>query len=53
MARVSTDEEPDIPLIAHTSGIIPAAGRGSTPEQEAILDIMREATGGDTHGLQP
>jgi hypothetical protein len=53
MARVSTDGEPDIPLIAHTSGIIPAAGRGSTPEQEAILDIMREATGGDTHGLQP
>jgi hypothetical protein len=53
MARVSTDGEPDIPLIARTSGIIPAAGRGTTPEQEAILDIMWEATGGDTHGLQP
>jgi Sensors of blue-light using FAD len=48
MARVSADGEPDIPLIADTSGIVPAAGRGATPEQEAILDVMREATR-DTH----
>jgi Sensors of blue-light using FAD len=49
MARVSPDGEPDIPLIAHTSGIIPAAGRGTTPEQETVLDIMRQAASGDTH----
>ena len=49
MARVSADGEPDIPLIARTGGIVPAAGRGSTPEQESILDIMREATRGDAH----
>ena len=29
------------------------SGSSRRPEQEAILDIMREATGGDTHGLQP
>jgi len=49
MARVSADGEPDIPLIAGAGGIIPAAGRGATPEQESILDIMREATRGDGH----
>ena len=47
MARVSADGEPDIPLIAGTGGITPAAGRGATPEQESILDIMRDATRGD------
>lgn len=44
MARVSADGQPDIPLIAHVDGISPAAGRGTTPEQEAVLDIMRAAT---------
>lgn len=44
MARVSADGQPDIPLIAHEDGISPAAGRGTTPDQEAILDIMRRAT---------
>jgi len=44
MARVSVDGQPDIPLIAHEEGISPAAGRGTTPDQEAILDIMRRAT---------
>jgi hypothetical protein len=44
MARVSADGQPDIPLIAHVDGISPAAGRGTTPDQEAILDIMRRAT---------
>lgn len=46
MARVSEEGEPDIPLIAHVDGISPAAGRGTTPEQEEILDLMREAARG-------
>jgi hypothetical protein len=49
MARVSADGEPDIPLIADKSGIVPAAGPGPTPEQESILGIMRQATLGDAH----
>jgi FAD-dependent sensor of blue light len=43
MARVSAGDEPDIPLIAHVDGISRAAGRGTTPEQEAVLDVMRAA----------
>jgi hypothetical protein len=47
MARVAEDGEPDIPLIAHREGISPAAPRGdSTPEQESILEVMREAARG-------
>jgi len=49
MARVSVDGEPDIRLIAHTDGIAPAMNRGATPEQEAVLDVMRAATRGDAH----
>jgi hypothetical protein len=49
MARVSADGEPDIPLIADQAGIVPAAGRGTTPEQEFILDIMRQAALGGAH----
>ena len=49
MARVSEDGEPDIRLIAHRDGIAPAMSRGTTPEQEAVLDIMRAATRGDAH----
>ncbi len=49
MARVSADGEPDIRLIAHTDGIAPAMSRGTTPEQEALLDVMRAATRGDAH----
>lgn len=49
MARVSTDGEPDIRLIAHQDGIAPAMNRGTSPEQEAVLDIMRAATRGDAH----
>jgi hypothetical protein len=49
MARVSADGGPDIPLIAHTDGISPAAGRGTTPEQDAVLGVMREATRSDAH----
>ncbi|MDQ2812999.1 MAG: BLUF domain-containing protein [Actinomycetota bacterium] len=51
MARVSADGGPDIPLIAHTDGISPAASRGTTPEQESVLAIMREATHGDAHAV--
>jgi hypothetical protein len=47
MARVSADGGPDIPLIARTDGISPAAGRGTTPGQDAVLEVMREATRGD------
>jgi Sensors of blue-light using FAD len=43
MARASVDGEPDIPLIAHPDGIARAAGRGTTPEQDELLDRMRDA----------
>ncbi len=46
MAKVANDGERDIPLIAHTDGISPAAGRGTTPEQEDVLDMMRAAARG-------
>jgi hypothetical protein len=49
MARVSAEGEPDIPLIAHQDGISPAAARGTTPDQEAVLDILRQATRDDSH----
>jgi hypothetical protein len=46
MARVSTDGEPDIPLLMNRDkgGAVPAAGRPTTPEQDALLDVMRDAT---------
>jgi hypothetical protein len=43
MARVSVDGSPDIPLIAHTDGIAPAAGSRIPPEQAYLLEDMREA----------
>ena len=44
MARVSdAADDPDTYLIAHTDGISPATGRGSTPDQEIVLDRMRDA----------
>jgi Sensors of blue-light using FAD len=43
MARVSDDGERDIPLIAHTDGISPAAGRPTTPEQDELLTVLRAA----------
>jgi FAD-dependent sensor of blue light len=49
MARVSEDGEPDIRLIAHTDGIAPAMNRATSPEQDAVLDIMRAATRGNAH----
>ena len=48
MARVSVEGEPDIPLIAPRDGISPAASRGSSPGQEAVLDVMRQAIKADT-----
>ena len=51
MARVSAEGEPDIPLIAHRDGIAPAASRGTTPGQEAVLDVMRRATRDDAHAV--
>jgi hypothetical protein len=46
MAEVGGEGEPDVPLIAHRDGIAPAAGRRTTPEQERMLDVMREAARG-------
>ena len=43
MAEVADDGPGDIPLIAHADGISPAAGRGPTPEQEQVLQVMRTA----------
>ena len=50
MAKVSEDGEPDIPLLTNVNkgGISPAAGRPTTPEQDAILDVMRAAARNDT-----
>ncbi len=49
MAKVADDGEPDIPLIAHTDGISPAAGRRTTAEQDRLLDVMRAAARGTSH----
>jgi len=46
MAQVGEGDEADIPLIAHTDGISPAAGRRTTPKQELVLDVMRAAARG-------
>ncbi len=44
MASVAEDPgEEDTYLIAHEDGISPAASRGSTPEMESVLTVMREA----------
>jgi hypothetical protein len=47
MAKVAGHEhEPDIPLIAHRDGIHAAAARRTTPEQDQLLDRMREVARG-------
>lgn len=51
MAKVAEDGEPDIPLIAHQDGISPASSRGTTPDQESLLDVMRDAARGDSHAV--
>lgn len=45
MARVSEDGDHDIPLIASATrgGAVPAAPRSTTPEQDAVLKVMRES----------
>lgn len=43
MARVSEDGETDIPLISNRAGVTPAASRGTTPEQDELLEAMHEA----------
>ena len=50
MARVAEHGDPDIPLIATTEGVAVAAPRSSTPEQERVLNIMRDATRGYGRG---
>jgi hypothetical protein len=47
MARVGAEREADIPLIAHVDGISPAARRATTPEQDSVLDVLREAARSD------
>lgn len=51
MARVAADGEPDIALIAHVDGIHRAARRSTTPDQESVLDTMRDAARGDSHAV--
>jgi hypothetical protein len=50
MARVSDDGQPDIPLLMNVDkgGASPAAPRPTTPEQESILDFMRDSIRGET-----
>lgn len=43
MAKIADDGEPDIPLLKNKAGITPAAPRPSTPEQDALLQVMRDA----------
>lgn len=51
MARVSEDGKPDIPLLMNVNkgGISPAAGRPTTADQDAVLDLMRDAARSETH----
>jgi hypothetical protein len=51
MARVSDEDQPDIPLLMDRDkgGITPAARRPTTPEQDAVLDSMRD----QVRGAQP
>jgi Sensors of blue-light using FAD len=49
MAKVAEDGEPDIQLIANTRGAAVAADRGTTSEQERVLDVMRDAARCDAH----
>lgn len=44
MAKVAEHGEPDIPLIANEAGITVAAPRGTTPDQERVLETMRDLT---------
>ena len=50
MALVGEHGSPDIPLAATSGGTAPAAGRSTTPDQEKILGLMRDATRGYGRG---
>ena len=45
MAKVAEDGEPDIPLLMNVTkgGISPAAPRPTTPDQDSILEFMRDS----------
>lgn len=47
MAEVNDAETGETYLIAHDDGIAPAASRGTTPRQQAVLDAMRGAARAD------
>lgn len=50
MALVGEHGNPDIPLAATANGITEAAARNTTPEQNKILDVMRDTTRGYGRG---
>lgn len=50
MAEVGEHGEADIPLLATTTGLVHAETRKTTPEQERVLNIMRDATRGYGRG---
>lgn len=50
MAMVGEHGHPDIPLAATSSGTTEAASRNTTPEQDKILTVMRDATRGYGRG---
>ena len=47
MAKVGEHDDADIPLLADRKrGVTPAAGHGTTPEQDVVLDYMRDVARG-------
>ena len=50
MAMVSEHGNPDIQLAATATGVTEAASRSTTPEQDRILNVMRDATRGYGRG---
>lgn len=50
MALVGEHGEPDIPLAATAGGTAPAQPRHTTPEQDLVLSVMRDATRGYGRG---
>jgi hypothetical protein len=51
MAKVAEDGDPDIPLIAAPGRDRSGRRAGHHPEQESLLDIMREATRSDARAI--
>ncbi len=50
MAKVGEQGEPDIPLIATTTGVAEAAARPVSSDQEKVLKVLRDATVGYGRG---